>query len=190
MPVRSARSVAPICFSFSARSACSGGRPLPKGAGYPWPTDLAASQQPTERGRLCTSTSTERRNKPNTTNRHPPAPRTPGREANQRDGATGALGHHAPPQPAPVRNGCTPRTHTHTHTHTHKRSNRNNDANRHMCSGRVACLLSTRRRHTSYAMLGKPPRRPHQTNKTQYITSNPKDRAKRASAFEPCRARP
>ena len=72
MSVRSARSVAPIRFSFSARSACSGGRPLPKGAGYPWPTDLAASQQPTERGRLCTSTSTDRQNKPSTTNQPPP----------------------------------------------------------------------------------------------------------------------
>ena len=71
------KSVAPFCFSFNARSACSGGRPLPKGAGCPGPTDLAARQQPTERGRVCTSTPTERRNKPNTANRPPPRSTNP-----------------------------------------------------------------------------------------------------------------
>ena len=92
--------------------------PLAQGSGLPM-ADRLSSQPTAHRARSLMhihfhrTTKQTQHHKPTT----PAAPRTPEREANQRDAATGALGHHATSQPTPAKNGCT-QTHTKDRTET------------------------------------------------------------------------
>ena len=99
LPVRSASSVPRSRLSIGARAACSGGYPLPKGAGYPWPTD----DQP-HRARslmhLYQNRTTEQ-----TTHHEPttPPPHDPrGVERHRDDALADAPGHHATPRQSAV----------------------------------------------------------------------------------------
>ena len=97
LPARSARFTPPLRFGFGARAACSGGHPLPKGAGYPWPTDdqphRARSLMHLHLNRTTGQTTHHQQTTPSL---HEPR----GVERPRRDALTGASRHRAPPRPA------------------------------------------------------------------------------------------
>ena len=97
LPVSSAPSVLRFRLGVGARAASSGGHPLPKGAGYPWPTDdqphRARSLMHLHLNRTTGQTTHHRQATPSL---HEPR----GVERPRRDAQTGASGHRAPPRPA------------------------------------------------------------------------------------------